>query len=696
MNYLDLIERIARIYRHPSRNKVLEKYSIISQRVTSYLSSMEGLLYLKKGGRRNAELSRRYLLILSGEDINKYCRTGFGVHAAALAYSCIKDSGLLSREDCEKISNRLIQSALNNRKRFLSAPQPRISNIPLLGMVGSEMVVQLLPEREESKLLKSYADEVWNDWWAIRDNPEVSSCYEPVTQTSLIRFVELRRLEEEYFPDSITNAAFERYLQHLSPLGVMTKYGDSGWADSWGFWAAVFEKAASYYRDGRFKWAARRILDYACRQKFWENAYRSERDDISLEAKHGLDASVLYETYGLVLASLWEGHEIPEQMPSHPSTITHRYLLSDGPPFTTGERVEEKLVLRSGWKRNDIFMMVGLLKKMWHHQYDAGAILLLSCKGSVLLQDTGYFWNEPRFHNGLLVRAEGEDFLSPQKSLSDKSFASVEFLLEHSRVSFARIRSSDHQGYPVDHTRTIVLGKESHVVGIWDVTEIKDGRWQLGPIYQAQKVVSRGEGYFDTTHEFMHGTEGNYWRNSPYNLLISFPLRTGEVCKATPQLREGYWDGWHEPYWVPLYMEGRTQHECLYQMARVSKGEKRAFLTLLIPHPSREDTANIVKNIRLLFSDELSCCIKIGSVTLLCNNGPQLSNDFITTDGALVYIEEKKGRRYIAFHGAKSIVLEGETVLSKAKKSDGELVFTSERRCKRSRFQVPGSQLKKK
>ena len=666
-----MIEMIARIYRDPSKEVNLS-YSPVSSLVTSHLASIEGLLYWKKGQKINAEQARRYLIILSGE-----CIREFGLHAAAFAYSCIRDSDVLSDKDQQVISDRLIESALDSRRLRLPVPEParpRICNHTTFGIAGSQMVAHLFPERKESKLLESYAEEIWKDWWAIRDNPEVTSLYEPFTQTSLIRVAELKGIEEQYFSDPIVKASFERCLQHLSPLGVMIKYGDSGWGDSWGFWAAVFEKAASHYSDGRFKWAARRILDYAYDQEFWKNASNSEKDgDVSLAAKHCRYSTVLVEGYGMVLAVLWSKDEIQEQVPDYSCGITHRYPPSSCPPFTRDKPVQEKLVLRSGWKKDDGFMVISLLKKMWHDHYDAGAILCLSSKGSLLLQSPAYMWREPRFHNGLLIRAEKEEFLSPQETLSSESFARVKFLSEHSCASFASISSSKHQGYPVEHTRTVIFGKKSHIVGIWDVAITADGTYQMGPLYHTQKIVSQGKTYFDTRHEFMMSINGNYWVNKPYNLLILFPLSTGKVSKGSPQLPENYWDGYWEPSWIYIYEQSRTQHQCLYQVARAVEGERKSFLSLLIPHSPEEDAATIAKSVRVISSDELSCCIKVGSVTLVFNNHSELSNDFITTDGTLVYIEEEDEKKHVAFHGAKNIILEGKRILSEARKSDGEI-----------------------
>ena len=83
-----------------------------------------------------------------------------------------------------------------------------------------------------------------------------------------------------------------------------------------------------------------------------------------------------------------------------------------------------------------------------------------------------------------------------------------------------------------------------------------------------------------------------------------FPLRTGAVGRGTPEIREGYWEGYYEPSWIPRYMQTRTHNESLYQAALAGKGETKSFLTVLIPHPPEVDAAALAESIRVLSSKD--------------------------------------------------------------------------------------------
>ena len=204
--YLELIERIAAPYRDPSRCEGLREYSAISYRVTSYLAAMEGFLYRRRGQAENAERARRCLIILCGDSLSE-----FGLHAAGLAYQFVKKSSALSDADHDRIQENLIESALSSRAKILSAaPDTRIQNHATFGMAGSERIASLFPDREESGLLRSYAEQIWNECWAARENGEVTALYEPFTQTSLMVVASLRNLEDQYFSDPIIKAAIER------------------------------------------------------------------------------------------------------------------------------------------------------------------------------------------------------------------------------------------------------------------------------------------------------------------------------------------------------------------------------------------------------------------------------------------------------------------------------------------------------
>ena len=531
--YIDFLQRITALYRNPPRKDVLERYSTIGRRITSYLAGMEAMLYVKSGNTLHADWAHRYLLTLCADNGATWGGVGeFCLHAAALAYSHLKTADFLSSEDHRTIRGHLISSAVTLAERrgvIPDPPRPRVTNHATFTMAGCAMVEYLFPDSEQAPTLHAFSETIWSEWWAIRETPEVAVHYEPFTQTSLIRKAQLTAREDQFFSDPIVRASFERNLLHLSPLGAIPTYGDGSWATSWSWWAAGFAEAGAYYQDGRFLWAAHRILDYAYEQRFWNNALNSaDFLDDSVSVRHVIDADVLLASYGLVLAELWEDPEVEEVVPSPGSGVTHRYLPAEGQPFRTGEKVEEKLILRGGRQKNDIYMAVSLIKKAWHDQYDAGAILQFAANGSMLLNETGAEWKAPVFHNCFLVRPKSEGFLDPQEVASAESCATIDYLHESECACLAALSSASHQGYAVDHRRVITMGRKNQVAGIWDTAVASDdpskvldfrgtswGRhepknsggtagdtaYQVGPIFHTQSIFSRGDRFFDTGHD---------------------------------------------------------------------------------------------------------------------------------------------------------------------------------------------------
>lgn len=709
-SHIDFLERITALYRDPPRPDILESYSSISYRVTSYLAGMEAMLSAKTGEKLHADWARRYLLVLcSDEGLPGGVVGEFGLHAAALGYSCIRTAECLTAEDHSVIRGHLIRSAVaaaDRRVVMPDPPRPRVTNHATFAMAGCAMVAGLFPESQGAARLNAFSDEIWNDWWAIRETPEVSTHYEPFTLTSLVRAAEISGREELFFSDPKVRASFERNLQHLSPLGVMPTYGDGSWATSWSWWTAGFAKAAAFYGDGRFSWAAHRLLDYAYEQRFWSNAHNSaDYPDAPVSLRHLIDADVLLASYGLVLAELWDDPGVEDAVPATGSGVTYRYLPAPGLPFRTGEKAEEKLILRSGLQKDDIYMAVSLLKKMWHDQYDAGAILQLASNGSMLLSETGAEWKAPVFHNCFFVRPSSEDFLDPQETASAESFASIEYLCDSERASLAALSSDSHQGYPVDHRRVITMGKQSRVVGIWDtaavsgdlekVLEFRGTSWgrhgakiqdqtadrtanhtafRIGPIFHTQNIISHGAGYFDTGCDSMRSSDGCRFGNKPYSLLISFPLRNHSTGSGTPNLPDDYWSDFAlDRTFIQVFEEGRTQRECVYQNSDLEVGESSSFLSLLLPHSTDLAGNDIAKDVEVIASDDVSCCVRIGGMILLFNDGGTVSNDVIETDARQLYIEESEKGVFVAYRAASTIVFRGRELLGTGEAGDGEL-----------------------
>jgi len=61
----------------------------------------------------------------------------------------------------------------------------------------------------------------------------------------------------------MTRYYFDYVIQMMTPDGNIPEFGDggAGASYSWTWYVAVLEKGASVYKDGRMKWAARRLFE---------------------------------------------------------------------------------------------------------------------------------------------------------------------------------------------------------------------------------------------------------------------------------------------------------------------------------------------------------------------------------------------------------------------------------------------------
>jgi len=596
------------------------------------------------------------------------------LYPRAYAYISIKDSEVLTTEEEKEIKGDLVKQAMVMAEGLNPNVQNRLGmrvyNHALAAVAGCKYIALKIASGREANKMNSFSEEIWNECWSIRDNPEDATNYEPMSLLCLIQLAELQGNEDEFYQDSITHNIFERYLQQLSPLGVEPNYGDGGWASQWGHWIAVFEKAARVYRDGRFKWAARRIFDYAVRNKYWKNAQLDEKNPSYVT--HALTHQFMMDLYGVACAYLLASDEIKQEIPRESSLISYRYLpnlefsTTARPAFEIGigERRENKLILRGGWNEDDPFLVINLLKKMWHAHHDNPAIILFTCNGSVLLHDTSYYQGDPEFHNLLYVQEQKEKFLQPDlsersiKAMRSDYWSSMRFLSDLSRVTFASIKSSNYFGYPINSLRTLIFSKDNPIVAVHDRVNIQGGRYWLAPLWHTQKILSRGKGYFDTQQEFMRGHLGPFWSNKSHNLLVVFPLSEDKVGEKLQENKRAY-----REEEIPLH-EFFLQKHCLYQSALAKEGQTKDFISLLIPHTPETNVKELVEKIRVLSCKNNSFSIEVvldkKEIVLVFNGERELSNKVLTTDAMAMYILKDISGAYCAFHEASKLVYHQE------------------------------------
>jgi hypothetical protein len=353
--------------------------------VPGWTTHTEVLLYEETG-------DTRYVDLLAGdmrEQLGRYKtdgivekglkRTGFKIpHRVAASASVLLHHESFSEEDKETLRTFIGEllshaeyerGAMNRAFGFMAALNP------LRGFFG--------PHQEDDDF-----DEVErrlaNDWKQNCEPEERSYGYEALTYLYLIDWIESGGHQEWYHLPGMKRG-FENMLYSRAGNGRCAVFGDwRPWEPCWGLYAAIFEKAAAVYQDGRFKFIAERLI----------GAWESELATDVLQHPHDL--------MGLSFACRWCDDTVPTQIPAASPAIITR---NSGAP--------ERLVLRSGWDEDDLFAIISLSGGEGHAHNDPLAINGLQA-GGILLEDNGRETFQDYCHNVFLACDDPEDFLKPR------------------------------------------------------------------------------------------------------------------------------------------------------------------------------------------------------------------------------------------------------------------------------------------
>ena len=123
------------------------------------------------------------------------------------------------------------------------------------------------PDAPEAAEWKKYADTVWQDFWAFRDNPANDTGYYFGTTFPLLLGAEILN-RQEVFHDPEMRKTWERLMWEVTPDGEICPYGaHGGWNSSGGQRIWMLELLAARTGDGRYRFAAHKLMNYLLYQQ---------------------------------------------------------------------------------------------------------------------------------------------------------------------------------------------------------------------------------------------------------------------------------------------------------------------------------------------------------------------------------------------------------------------------------------------
>jgi hypothetical protein len=588
-----------------------------------YLADLLGFLYQETKEKSYAEKARD-LLVAFGDLPNEYpkdywktraeYRNGvpplsnfFFLPAYSRSYMRVRGSGVLDEKAIKKIEDGLAQSL----DYIFYFPEWGAMNRAMLRAEGLYYGSLAIPNHPNAPKWKQLAETLASDnlkQWEVED----ATAYHPVWLYSLFSYADASG-RADLFDSPIIKYYMEYYLKLFAPHGSIPDFGDANWHSGWDRFIAIFEKAATVYRNPRYKFVAnemtRRAMERLAKER-GEQPIQSEDNRYNMLWAGTGFGSTLTDAYQ------WADDSI---LPERPTSLSQEVL---------EDVVGKKVVFRSGWEPTSTYMLLnyrdegegGLLhrdylrqtisveeEKMHHGHSDENSICLLMSGGSVLLHDGGYRdglpsgqWGAYRsdyYHNRIVARKNKRDakqnlfeFIRNSGAYRKVETQKIDFL-NFKDVDISRTRLIDQElGYQWD--RVITYMKERNYFIVVDGIRILRGDfYTFSNLWHTRKILSEGKQYFDTTIDSI----GKEQLPDDKSLLIYFPETYAKEVGSYPEKR-------HYQDEVAIYQTISSQYKA---------GDMEFFITVLLPHSKGQDVSKLVSEFELADVDKFPRAVGI-------------------------------------------------------------------------------------
>ena len=309
------------------------------------------------------------------------------------------------------------------------------------------LALKLKPDVPEAKVWKPYVDRMWPYYLKIKDVDENTTGYGIGDPMAVLHFVRVMGYHDGYFKDPEARYFHGRFLHELSPFGDLPVYGDGAGYGTSPRLIPQFEHMAAVTRDGRYKWAAHRSLEYLRRFKRDELEYVDSQFYLTdlLWGLHFCDETIAE------VAPDW-GSELLTRKKYVPGDWDKRFY------WYMDENVSmpHAMVLRSGWGVDDLFAAIECSPDGGHAPAMPGAVYYMARDRSLLLTASPY---QRRQHQNVV-------HLNDREGLADKVAEQIRVPLfsDHADATVGRIAITGYQGLPATEERIVLFLKNRFLV----------------------------------------------------------------------------------------------------------------------------------------------------------------------------------------------------------------------------------------
>ncbi len=517
----------------------------------------------------------------------------FIMPAYARAYLRLQKSGVLDAKEREKIEQELAFS-LDHIQYF---PEWGAHNRAMLRAESLAYGALALANHINAPKWRQLAATLASDslsHWEIEDAPG----YSAVWLYSLFSYADASN-HAEVLESPLVKYALDYFLNLLAPHGSIADVGDTNWHSGWDRFVPVYERAATFYGNPRYKYVAEELLTRA--------KERISKNPAAVFPGVGA-GSAFTEAYR------WANDGVISKRPA------------SGSIEVLDDIVGKKVVFRNGWERLSTFLLLnyrdegegGLLgrdylrqtlsveeEKMHHGHADENSIALLMSGGSVLLHDGGYRsglpsgpWGAYRadyFHNRVVARKHKRateqsvfEYLRNSGAYRPVKTQKIDFL-KFKGVDASRTRVTDDDlGYQWDRVITYVKDLDIFVV-VDGIKALKSDFLTFTNLWHTRKIRSQGAQYFDTIIDRI----GDEVLSDQRALLICFPEVRAKTIGTYPEQRH--------------FQDETAIYQTISNNYR--PGDIEVFVTVLVPHDGNSVVTQPLDHFRLLEVDKFPSAV---------------------------------------------------------------------------------------
>lgn len=324
------------------------------------------MLYVQTGEAKYRETLRRAVLSIAK---NPPGDLQFSLNGFCYLYDRVRKD--LTEDERKAVDTAIAKCA----DTALKGESGTAMNRGLLNAAGIAYAAKLLPDHPrhavwEETHRRMFAD----DFERIKDTNEDATNYHFVWGDALIQYVQITGKDpREFYNRPYVKAIFERWLGMATPFGGFPIIGKARWHYPEMTW--VYEAAGAGLQDGRYRWLAQRILNYA----------------------------------------LANGQKMPNApiLDFVDDSVTP--VAPQGNSFYNEDRMDakiaDKLVVRSGFGPKDTYVAFNLINEAGHGTEDATALVtLIDAYTPLLVNPLDYEGGEEDQKNLVLFRRVSEKF----------------------------------------------------------------------------------------------------------------------------------------------------------------------------------------------------------------------------------------------------------------------------------------------